>query len=278
MHYLNSQHKRATGLRNEMDASTMYNLSFNIDQWIMLIDNTSRMARVLTSDESAGSGSRTLDLQELHTLSESFGKMSDAMVQECTHRYIDLLMERSAFSSFLMTAGHLLSHGSAYHQSGMEDVFMILNVWRGDFINAPNKIKIRDDILSKICSFLQQQLLEVVLDESLEMIGAGCEAFRLVVEDIVRAVNGSDEQDFFGHLNDVCRFILNKASIHQAIYNLSSRDEYGRIDVSKVEMDGTLYEEVESMIRENGYAHLTVSEACSILNRVQTLTDNTIKI
>jgi hypothetical protein len=274
MHYLNLQHKRATALRNEMDTSTIYNLSDNIDQWIIMIENTSRMAQVLSNDHNEGSSSSTSDLLELHTMSESFEKFSDAMVQECAHRYIDLLMERSAFSSFLMTAGHLLSHGSSYHQSGMEGVFMILNVWSGAFVSNPNRIKVRDDILSRICTFLQQQLLEVVLDESLEMTAEGCEAFRVVVEDIIRAVNGSDEQDFFGRLNDICRFMLNRDSIHQPIYNLSSRDEDGKISVFELETDGTLYEEVESMIRGKGYVHLTVSEACSILNRVHTLTNS----
>mmetsp|Transcript_2514 Transcript_2514/g.3871 ORF Transcript_2514/g.3871 Transcript_2514/m.3871 type:complete len:679 (+) Transcript_2514:68-2104(+) len=271
MHYLDLQHKRATGLRNGMNTSTMHNLSANINQWLVMIESTRQMARVLTNDHSPGSSSKSLDLQGLHTLSESFEKFSDAMVQECTHRYIDLLMERSALSSFLMTAGHLLSHGSVYHQSGMEDVFMILNVWNGDFISTPNRINIRIEIVSKICTFLQQQLLEVLLDESLEMIKEGCREFWLVVEGIVRAVNGSDEQDFFGRLNGICRFMLDEDKIHGPICNLLDRDDDGKIDIFLLEADGTLYEEVESMIRGKGYVHLTVSEACSILNRVQTL-------
>ena len=274
MHYLDLQHKRATALRNKMNTSTVYNLSANINQWVVMIENTRRMARVLNNDHSPGSSSKSLDLQGLHTLSESFEKFSDAMVQECTHKYIDLLMERSALSSFFMTAGHLLSHGSVYHQSGMEDVFMILNVWNGDFINTLNRMNIRIEIVSKICTFLQEQLLEVVLDESLEMIEEGCREFWLVVEGIVRAVNGSDEQDFFGRLNGICRFMLDEDKIHVPICNLLDRDDDGKIDILLLEADGTLYEEVESMIRGKGYMHLTVSEACSILNRVQTYRNN----
>jgi len=265
MHYLNLQHERATALRDAMDASTIYNLSSNINQWMMLIEYTAQTAQKLS----------TLDLPDINSLSESFDKFSDAMVEECTLRYIDLLMERSTLSSFLMTAGHLLSHGSEYaHHNGMEDVYMILNVWNDDDSSTcctPGRRIIKDKIVNKVCYFLEQQLLEVVLDDLLEMTTNGCRPFTKIVSGMMQAICGKgaeDTNECFGRLKDICRFMLEANKTRAPVYSLLELEDNDKVDYDELELDGTLYQEVESMIRSKGFAFMTVRDAISLINRV----------
>jgi hypothetical protein len=275
MHYLNLLHRRATALRSAMDKSTIYDLSVNSAQWIILIQCTEQAAETLQEqddgiDENERSGNKNIQ-QQLFSLSESFQKFSVAMVEECAQRLVDLLMERSTFSSFLMTAGHLLSHGSGGGVSfdGMEDVCMILSVWSDDAADdSEERLAIKDGILEKVCRFIQEQLLEIVFDESLFMVADGCKKFSEVVCGLLRVLNGRRQRDC-GKLDNVCAFMSQVENFREPLYVLLGKESHQELDYLELEEDGTLYSEIENMLQGKGFSCMNVEDAISLVNRIR---------
>lgn len=283
MHYLNILHRRATVLRSAMEKSTIYDLSINSTQWIMLIQCTQQAAQTLKEQDSVDDDNncRNSNLQQhqhqqqqqqqqLCSLSESFEKFAVAMVEECAQRLVDLLMERSTFSSFLMTAGHLLSHGSSggILSDGMEDVCMILSVWNDGVADDSEKTSIKDRILEKVCCFIQQQLLDIVFDESLYMTDNGCKQFSETVAGILKVLHG--RRQHCGRLDDVCAFMSQVEKFRDPLYILLGKESHEMLDYLELEGDGTLYSEVENMLQVKGFSYINVEDAISLVNRIRT--------
>lgn len=264
MCFLDVQHQRATKLRNDLDNATFSNLSTNIQQWIAIMEYVELMAKYLNKV------SIEADAMELQSLSDSLQNFASAMMEDCTRRYIDLLMERTTLSSFLMTAGHLLAHGSIYSENSMEDVKQILGVWKDDdFIQSTKqRLKIRKSIVEKICSFLQQQFLEVLLEESLELTSNGCRAFRTIVAGMVESFCEEDEKEHFGRLTDMCNFMLDKEKMHDPIRSILENEPGEKINIHDMQLDATVYEQIESMICGKGYQYISVEEAVGVMNKL----------
>lgn len=280
MHYLNILHRRATVLRSAMEKSTIYDLSINSTQWIMLIQCTQQAAQTLKEQDGVDDDNtcRNSNLQQqqhqqqqqqLCSLSESFEKFSVAMVEECAQRLVDLLMERSTFSSFLMTAGHLLSHGSSggILSDGMEDVCMILSVWNDGVADDSEKTSIKDRILEKVCCFIQHQLLDIVFDESLYMMENGCKEFSEIVAGILKVLHG--RRQHCGRLGDVCAFMSQVEKFRDPLYVLLGKESHEMLDYLELEGDGTLYSEVENMLQVKGFSYINVEDAISLVNRIR---------
>lgn len=259
MKYLELQHKRAKMVRSKMDNSTIYNLPSNIIQWIMLIEHTSQTVRKLHDFNSP----------ELVSLSESFETFCTALLEDCANSYMNLLMERSTLSSFLMTAGHLLSHGGdSSIQNGMADVCMILNVWNSESISNLVESRTKNVIIEKVGHFLEQQLLEVILDESLQMTKGGCQLFCQFVLEIVQIMNTTTDEKCCCRLHDLTQFMLETEAVRRYIYTLLDKEQDEELQYLEVEQDGTLFTTIDSMIRAKGYEFMSVQDAVSLMQRI----------
>lgn len=101
--------------------------------------------------------------------------------------------------------------------------------------------------------------MEVVLDESLEIMArAGCEDFGDIVKGLVNAlciqsIEGYERPDHFGRLTDICNFMLEGNALHLLIRAILEKDTNEMINIVELGMDGTLWEQVESMIRGSFY-------------------------
>lgn len=258
MKYLDLQHQRATVIRSAMDTSTIYNLSSYVMKWLILIEQTSQTAEKLYA----------FDSPELSSLSRSFDKFSIAMIEDCANSYVNLLVERSTLSSFLMTAGHLLSHGGdSVLNNGMEDVYMILNVWNCESISTLSGGGARNEIISKVCHYLEQQLLEVVMDDSLEMTNGGCRSFSSIVLEMLKVLNGNEDAGCCGRLHDISLFMLETSKIRQVVCTLVDKEQDDKLDYLELEQDEKLFATVESMIHSKGFTCMTIEDAISLLNR-----------
>ncbi len=312
MFYLKKQHERATALRGQMDGTTIYVLSSILNQWIVLIDSMAQASLKLTYSEGSADddngnnddknpdppGDMHVHMPELQVMGEDFQNMSRAMIEECTNSYITLLMERSTFASFLMTASHTLSHGPNDDEIvfGLEDVHLILQA-----LSTPTgtgllmgQRRVRDELLHNVRRFLEKQFLEILLDDSLTMRIDGCQSFIGIIGGLMDSTVMEDDNSHDygdesievesaasttashrrnipdGKLNDLCRFLEVSMidSMRGALFSLMDKDEDDDvIDYEEVEMDGTIFEEVENMVRSKGFKHMTVRECISLLNR-----------
>ncbi len=258
MEYLDLQHHRATAVRNSMDSSTIYNLPSIILTWLDLIEEI----------EQSGAKLDAFDSPELSSLGGSFEKFSDAMIDDCANSYVNLLETRSTLSSFIMTTGHLLSHGeTSVHNNDMDCVYMILKVWKSETILSRRDRKARDTIVKKVSHYLERQFLEVVMDESLEMQTAGCRSFSNIVLEMIRALNIQEEESLCGRLRDIALFMTKAHQIHAVIHKLMDKAQSEQLDYFELEQDSILFNEVGSMVRSKGFTSMTIEDAISLLNR-----------
>ena len=169
-------------------------------------------------------------------------------------------------------AGHLLSHGTAHSDHGIDDVYMILSIWDDKRRNGLGGSIVENEILPKVCLYLEQQLLEIILDDSLDMKVDGCQFFSMVASGIVAATHGLDGTDSgenYARLKDVCRFIAEIDRMRELICSLLEKEADKILGFDELEEDWTLFETTENMIRSQGFPVISVRDPLSLLNRVK---------
>mmetsp|Transcript_19985 Transcript_19985/g.30257 ORF Transcript_19985/g.30257 Transcript_19985/m.30257 type:complete len:783 (-) Transcript_19985:176-2524(-) len=284
MCYLNHQHESATALRNSMDAATIYGLSELLTQWIALIDVTTQTAQKLSVAAEEMNASNMADLK---AMSGSFDNFSNAMLEECSNCFMNLLMERSTLSPFLMTLSHILSRGpdEGVCNTEVADVHMILEALKlsstgednGKLEGRENRLlgrqHVKNQIISNVSAFLEQQFLEVIMDDMLTLKVDGCQVFISVVDGLMTSLRGvhihGDGSN--ARLEEFCN-LLNESvlkTMRDAICTLLEKDSNESINMDEVEIDGTIHEVIQSMIQSKGFEHLDIAEIISLLNRTR---------
>lgn len=259
MNYMDILAGKAKSLKRIMNNSmtSIDNIASVLHQWMNIIDTTESVIGLLDSSKCTTG---------IKSLVSSFQKLCDGMVDECARSYLDLLLERSTFSSFLMTASYLLENGV---ESCPSETFMgILSAWSN--VQGIKKYL----ICHKIGQVVSEHLLTIVLDESLKLSPKGCHEFSRIALDISQELSYGEldaQEGDLKRLKDIATFLRDESSdskMKYSVYNLLEKDLNEMLSIDDLESDGTIFEEVEMMIRSK-FTAMTVHDALNLLNRIR---------
>lgn len=200
----------------------------------------------------------------LKSFSPSFQKMYDGMLEECTGVYIDILFERTTFSSFLMNARHLLS-GDVDDLVSIEDVLALLSVWSKLEGNHKNEIH------RKVAQVVSIQILSIILDKSQYLAQQGCDRFNRIVLDIIHEldVGGKDDQEDLRRLQDILSFMQESSwsQVKIMLHNAFGMHQHESFNIRDLDHDPAMLNEIEILIRSH-YSTMTIDDALGIMQRL----------
>ena len=253
--YIDILAKRAKRLKEDVDSLTSLDVFCYMSKWMKVIDVTDGSFKILNVSQCS----------DMKSFAPSFQKLCDGMVEECTHIFIDMLFDRTTFTSFLMNASHLLSN-ELDDVATIEDVLALLSVW--------SKLKgtKKDQIYHKVVQVVSTQILSVILDESLHLTQKGCDITSRIIMNFIQELDlgDMDGKEELRRLQDILIFMQEPSwsRVMISLYDALGIHRNESLYLRDLVHDPAMMNQIETMIRSH-YKAMTIDDALSIMQRLR---------